>query len=60
MGFVALAAAVAVVAAGCGSSKKATSTSSAGGTKSGKSFPLFKIATDTGTDYLDPGLSYTV
>lgn len=60
VGFVALAAAIAVVAAGCGSSKKATSTSSAGGTTSGKSFPLFKIATDTGTDYLDPGLSYTV
>ncbi|TMM11191.1 MAG: ABC transporter substrate-binding protein [Actinobacteria bacterium] len=59
VGLVMLAAAVAVVAAGCGS-KKATSTSSAGGTTSGKSFPLFKIATDTGTDYLDPGLSYTV
>jgi len=58
VGLVALAAAVAVVAAGCGSSKK-SSTSSAG-TTSGKTFPLFKIATDTGTDYLDPGLSYTV
>ena len=56
LGFVALAAAVALVAAGCGS-KKATSTQS---TSSGKTFPLFKIAMDTGTDYLDPSLSYTV
>jgi peptide/nickel transport system substrate-binding protein len=27
---------------------------------SGKTFPVFRIATDTGTDYLDSGLSYTV
>ena len=56
LGLVVLAAAVAVVAAGCGG-KKATSTPS---TSSGKTFPLFKIAMDTGTDYLDPSLSYTV
>lgn len=58
VGLVVLAATVAVVAAGCGG-KKAPSTS-AGGTTSGKTFPLFKIAMDTGTDYLDPSLSYTV
>jgi len=56
LGLVSLAVAVAFVAAGCGS-KKPASTS---GTTSGKTFPLFKIAMDTGTDYLDPSLSYTV
>jgi peptide/nickel transport system substrate-binding protein len=54
-------ASVALVAAGCGGSKSNTSTTSAsGGTSSGKTFPNFRIAYDTGIDFLDPGLSYTV
>jgi len=49
--------------AACGSSSK--STSGSGGTTSGtasggKTFANFRIAYDTGIDYLDPGLSYTV
>jgi peptide/nickel transport system substrate-binding protein len=62
----ALAASLALIASGCGGGgKKASSTASAGGgttssSTGGKTFPLFKIAMDTGTDYLDPGLSYTV
>ena len=59
---------VALIAAACGGggSSSGTTTAASGGTttsgaaSSGKTFPLFKIATDTGTDYLDPGLSYTV
>ena len=62
----ALAVGVALVAAGCGGGSKSSSTtsSSAGGgsttASGGKTFPNFRIAYDTGTDYLDPGLSYTV
>src|SRR3954452_13824838 len=62
----ALALGVALVAAGCGGGSKSSSTtsSSAGGgsttASGGKTFPNFRIAYDTGTDYLDPGLSYTV
>jgi peptide/nickel transport system substrate-binding protein len=61
---------VALVTAACGGGGGSSTTTSAGGastsggtgttSSSGKTFPLFKIATDTGTDYLDPGLSYTV
>jgi peptide/nickel transport system substrate-binding protein len=57
---------VALIAAACGGSSgtKATTTSGSTGTtgaaKSGKSFANFRVAYDTGTDYLDPGLSYTV
>ena len=56
---------VALVAAACGGGggNKTTTTSGSTSTSSsaaGKSFALFRIATDTGTDYLDPGLSYTV
>ena len=60
-----LAVGVALFAAACGGGggNKTTTTSGGGSTTStagGKTFPVFKIATDTGTDYLDPGLSYTV
>ena len=37
-----------------------TTRSSAGGSTQQKTFPNFRIVYDTGTDYLDPGLSYTV
>jgi peptide/nickel transport system substrate-binding protein len=57
---------VALLAAACGGGgKKAASTaattgSNAGGNVVQKAFPDFRIVYDTGTDYLDPGLSYTV
>jgi peptide/nickel transport system substrate-binding protein len=61
----ACAAGLALIASGCGGGgKKATTASAGGGTTSsssgGKTFPNFRIAYDTGIDYLDPGLSYTV
>lgn len=58
-----LAVGVALIAAACGgggSKSGSGSTSSSGSSSSGKSFAVFNVATDTGTDYLDPGLSYTV
>ena len=55
---------VVLIAAACGGGgKSSTTTSSAGSSaskSSGKSFTNFHIAYDTGIDYLDPGLSYTV
>jgi peptide/nickel transport system substrate-binding protein len=59
-----VAAGLALVAAGCGGGgKSSTTTSSSGGgsttASGGKTFPNFRIAMDTGIDYLDPGLSYT-
>ncbi|HEY5058148.1 MAG TPA: ABC transporter substrate-binding protein [Gaiellaceae bacterium] len=54
---------VALIASACGSGNKKTSTttsSSGSSTTAGKTFANFRIAFDTGTDYLDPGLSYTV
>jgi peptide/nickel transport system substrate-binding protein len=58
---------LALVAAGCGggggnnnASGNNTTTSGGGSSASGKTFPNFKIAYDTGIDFLDPGLSYTV
>jgi peptide/nickel transport system substrate-binding protein len=59
------AAGLALVAAGCGSSSKSsssgnTTTASSGGSSSSQTFPNFNIAYDTGIDYLDPALSYTV
>ena len=56
---------VALIAAACGggggsSSTKSSSSTTTSNAATGKSFAVFKIATDTGTDYLDPGLSYTV
>jgi peptide/nickel transport system substrate-binding protein len=59
-----LAVGVALIASACGSSSK--STSGSGGTTAsttasgGKTFANFRLAYDTGIDYLDPGLSYTV
>ena len=58
-----LAAVFAVLAAGCGSSKKssenATSTAAASASSSGKTFPLLRVTWDA-PDYMDPGLAYTV
>jgi peptide/nickel transport system substrate-binding protein len=53
---------LALVAAGCGGGGKKSSSSPAttGAAASGKSFANFRIAYDTGIDYLDPSLSYTV
>jgi peptide/nickel transport system substrate-binding protein len=63
----AFAAGLALVAAGCGgggnsssSSNTGTSSSSGNGSSSGKTFANFRLAYDTGIDFLDPGLSYTV
>src|SRR5213080_2450189 len=63
---VALAVGFALLAAACGSSKKSSSgtstatSTSGGGTSQQKTFPNFRLAYDTGIDFLDPGLSYTV
>jgi peptide/nickel transport system substrate-binding protein len=60
---------LALLAAACGGGSKSSSgggtppAASSGGTtpsNSGKTFPNFRIAYDTGIDFLDPGLSYTV
>jgi peptide/nickel transport system substrate-binding protein len=57
---------VALLAAACGgggnksSASTAGATGAAGGSTEQKTFPNFRIVYDTGTDYLDPGLSYTV
>jgi len=60
----AFAAVLAMVAAGCGGSSSSSSgsstTASSGSSSSGKTFANFRIAYDTGIDYLDPALSYTV
>jgi peptide/nickel transport system substrate-binding protein len=55
---------VALIAAACGgggnNSTTTGSTSASGSSSTSKSFANFRIAYDTGIDYLDPGLSYTV
>jgi peptide/nickel transport system substrate-binding protein len=56
---------LALIASACGGGGKKSSTSSSGGTTTGgtatgKTFANFRLAYDTGIDYLDPGLSYTV
>jgi peptide/nickel transport system substrate-binding protein len=57
---------VALLAAACGGGGNKSSastegtTGAAGGSTQQKTFPNFRIVYDTGTDYLDPGLSYTV
>ena len=64
----ALVAGFALLAAACGSkssnANKNTNTAgtkgTGGGTAQNKPFANFRLAYDTGTDYLDPGLSYTV
>jgi peptide/nickel transport system substrate-binding protein len=58
-----LAVGLSLVAAACGGGGgSSTTTAASGGTTSsgGKTFPNFRIAYDTGIDFLDPGLSYTV
>jgi peptide/nickel transport system substrate-binding protein len=61
LGAASVIACLALVAAGCGGgSKSSTTTAAAGGSTGGKTFPNFRIAYDTGIDYLDPALSYTV
>jgi peptide/nickel transport system substrate-binding protein len=59
--------ALAFLAAACGGGGSSSTTTSASGggsttsgSSSGKTFPDFRIAYDTGIDFLDPGLSYTV
>jgi peptide/nickel transport system substrate-binding protein len=58
---------LALIASACGSSNKAapagagtTTTSTSTTASGGKTFANFRLAYDTGIDYLDPGLSYTV
>ena len=58
-----LATGLALLAAACGGGGKkseGTTTSNTGGTTGQKTFANFRVVYDTGTDYLDPGLSYTV
>jgi peptide/nickel transport system substrate-binding protein len=61
-----LAVALAFLAAACGGGGSSSTTSASGGgsttsgSSSGKTFPDFRVAYDTGIDFLDPGLSYTV
>jgi peptide/nickel transport system substrate-binding protein len=60
----AFAAVLAMVAAGCGGSSSSSggnsTTATSGSSSSGQTFANFRIAYDTGIDYLDPALSYTV
>ena len=65
----AFSAGIALIAAACGGGGgSGTTTAASGGTAAatggttatGKHFANFRVAYDTGTDYLDPGLSYTV
>ena len=61
LGAASVIACVALVAAGCGGGgSSSTTTAAAGGSTGGKTFANFRIAYDTGIDYLDPALSYTV
>ena len=64
-GFLMLAVGLALLAAACGGGgKKAangtTTTTSSGAPSGQKTFANFRVVYDNGTDYLDPGLSYTV
>jgi peptide/nickel transport system substrate-binding protein len=60
----AFAAVLAMVAAGCGGSSSSSggnsTTATSGSSSSGQTFANFRVAYDTGIDYLDPALSYTV
>jgi peptide/nickel transport system substrate-binding protein len=51
---------LALIASACGSSSKSGSGGTTAASSGGKTFANFKLAYDTGIDYLDPGLSYTV
>src|SRR5690348_6523341 len=56
-----VAAGLALVVSACGGGGgNNNSTTTTGGGASGKQFADFKIAYDTGIDFLDPALSYTV
>src|SRR5712664_736420 len=57
-----LAVGLALIASACGSSSKSGSGGTTATTTSsgGKTFANFRLAYDTGIDYLDPSLSYTV
>ena len=56
-----LAVGLALIASACGSSNKSGSGgTTAAASSGGKTFANFRLAYDTGIDYLDPGLSYTV
>jgi len=57
-----LAVGLALIASACGSSNSTSGSGSTTATtaSSGKTFANFRLAYDTGIDYLDPGLSYTV
>ncbi len=57
LGMVALVAALAVLAAGCGGKKSSSGTT--GGSNSGKTYPLLRVVWDA-PDYMDPALYYTV
>jgi peptide/nickel transport system substrate-binding protein len=62
-GLAVLAAALALLAAACGGGGKKAENTTTGGQPGGsaqKTFANFRVVYDTGTDYLDPGLSYTV
>jgi peptide/nickel transport system substrate-binding protein len=60
----AFSAGVALIAAACGGGGGGTTAATGGGgsttASTGKTFPNFRLAYDTGIDYLDPGLSYTL
>jgi peptide/nickel transport system substrate-binding protein len=58
----ALIAGFALLGAACGGKSKSASNNKPSSSGGGKNQPFanFRIAYDTGTDYLDPGLSYTV
>jgi len=55
-----LAVGLALIASACGSKSSTSGGTTTAAASSGKTFPNFRIAYDTGIDYLDPGLSYTV
>jgi peptide/nickel transport system substrate-binding protein len=59
LGMLALVAALAVLAAGCGGKKSASGTTGGGGSNSGKTYPLLRVIWDA-PDYMDPALYYTV
>lgn len=59
LGMLALVAALAVLAAGCGGKKSASGTTGGGGSNSGKTYPLLRVVWDA-PDYMDPALYYTV
>jgi peptide/nickel transport system substrate-binding protein len=51
---------LALIASACGGSSNSSGGTTTAAASSGKTFANFRIAYDTGIDYLDPGLSYTV